>query len=36
MKPTRVEVNHKTLKTVVLYEPRQIQFPCGIDQDLLD
>jgi len=36
MKPTHLEVNYKTLKAVVLYEPQQIQFPYSIDLDLLD
>nr|YP_009317692.1 ribosomal protein S4 [Zygodon viridissimus]AOY35752.1 ribosomal protein S4 [Zygodon viridissimus] len=36
IKPTHLEVNYKTLKAVVLYEPQQIQFPYSIDLDLLD
>nr|QIA59572.1 ribosomal protein S4 [Blasia pusilla]QIA59864.1 ribosomal protein S4 [Riccia cavernosa] len=36
MKPNHLEVNYKTLKAVVLYEPQQIQFPYKIDLDLLD
>nr|WIA66276.1 ribosomal protein S4 [Apopellia endiviifolia]WIA66317.1 ribosomal protein S4 [Apopellia endiviifolia]WIA66358.1 ribosomal protein S4 [Apopellia endiviifolia]WIA66399.1 ribosomal protein S4 [Apopellia endiviifolia]WKW95120.1 ribosomal protein S4 [Apopellia endiviifolia] len=35
MKPNHLEVNHKTLKAVVLYEPQQIRFPYKIDLDLL-
>ncbi|BBN13104.1 hypothetical protein MPTK1_6g00830 [Marchantia polymorpha subsp. ruderalis] len=31
-----LEVNYKTLKAVVLYEPQHIQFPHKIDLDLLD
>lgn len=36
MKPTHLEVNYKTLKAVVSYEPQQIRFPYNIDLDLLD
>nr|AND50455.1 ribosomal protein S4 [Flatbergium novo-caledoniae] len=36
MKPTHLEVNYRTLKAVLLYEPQQIQFPYNIDLDLLD
>nr|YP_009674846.1 ribosomal protein S4 [Fossombronia foveolata]QDE12815.1 ribosomal protein S4 [Fossombronia foveolata]QIA59948.1 ribosomal protein S4 [Fossombronia cristula] len=36
MKPNHLEVNYKTLKAVVLYEPQQIRFPHKIDLDLLD
>nr|YP_010881144.1 ribosomal protein S4 [Pallavicinia lyellii]WIA66646.1 ribosomal protein S4 [Pallavicinia lyellii] len=36
MKPNHLEVNYKTLKAVVLYEPQQIRFPYKIDLDLLD
>lgn len=36
MKSTHLEVNYKTLKAVVLYEPQQIRFPYSIDLDLLD
>nr|WIA66933.1 ribosomal protein S4 [Pellia epiphylla] len=35
MKPNHLEVNHKTLKAVVLYEPQQIRFPYKIDLDLM-
>jgi small subunit ribosomal protein S4 len=35
MKPNHLEVNYKTLKAVVLYEPQQIRFPYKIDLDLL-
>nr|YP_009674931.1 ribosomal protein S4 [Haplomitrium hookeri]QDE12942.1 ribosomal protein S4 [Haplomitrium hookeri] len=36
MKPNHSEVNYKTPKAVVSYEPQQIQFPHEIDLDLLD
>nr|YP_010881103.1 ribosomal protein S4 [Moerckia flotoviana]WIA66605.1 ribosomal protein S4 [Moerckia flotoviana] len=36
MKPNHLEVNYKTPKAVILYEPQQIQFPYKIDLDLLD
>nr|BCX55439.1 ribosomal protein S4 [Scopelophila cataractae] len=36
IKPIHLEVNYKTVKAVVLYEPQQIQFPYNIDLDLLD
>jgi len=35
MKPTHLEVNYRTLKVVLLYEPQQIQFPYNIDLNLL-
>nr|QIA60157.1 ribosomal protein S4 [Haplomitrium mnioides]QIA60199.1 ribosomal protein S4 [Haplomitrium mnioides] len=36
MKPNHSEVNHKTPKAAVPYEPQQIQFPHEVDLDLLD
>ena len=36
MKPNHLEVNYKTPKAAVLYEPQQIRFPYKINLDLLD